>query len=549
MSLNLTTAAVFIALVELTLGIGMLTLWVRERTRYLMFWSSGFIAFSVGSVLISMRDRLPDFFTIMVSNLLTTLSSVLFYVGICVFYGLRRSWAPWAALALEGALLAHYTYGAYDTAARVYIYCSAQALITLITLWTLLTTAPPRERRTPEVVVVTSLFLLAQLARLAGTPFFPVPQDFLAAGSLHTLLAFGMMVVHISYAQAFGNMHAAALNADLEIALADAKNKNRQKVEVLGYIGHDLRAPLAAISGYSALLFAGAHHKQHPMLRTIQRNVKYQLDLIDELLEYAKAELQPLTITPAATDLPLLLQDVADYAAGLCTPQDNRFLFEATGPISRQLGLDGKRLRQVLLNLLSNAAKFTRGGTVALTVGAQPDSAQGCILHFAVSDTGMGIDLGRSADIFSAFQPVGADSQGSGLGLFIAQRIVTAMGSALHVASAPGQGSTFSFVLSAPVIDASPSNWPLPAQPEAGSSIIRPKITLARNTMPDDRSLDELAELALHGRLTDIEAWIERHASGAAQAPFAAVLHGLLENFDFSKIRALALWGRNQAAT
>lgn len=86
-------------------------------------------------------------------------------------------------------------------------------------------------------------------------------------------------------------MQTSALNAELNAALTDVKAKDRQKVEVLGYVGHDLRAPLATISGYSALLLAGAHERRK-VVQTIQRSVKYQLDLIDELLEYAKGELR-----------------------------------------------------------------------------------------------------------------------------------------------------------------------------------------------------------------------------------------------------------------
>ena len=215
--------------------------------------------------------------------------------------------------------------------------------------------------------------------------------------------------------------------------------------------------------------------------------------------------------------------------------------------LPRQVVLDGKRLQQVLLNLLSNAAKFTRDGVVTLSVTAEPEG-DACILRVAVSDTGVGIDLSQGVDIFGAFQRIQAAGSSTGLGLFIAQRLVSAMGGSLSVASVSGQGSTFSFVLSAPVIDASGSGWTVAAPRETEPRGPSRQPTASGNVLLDDPALDELAGLALHGRLTDIERWIDRHADEAAHAPFLAQLRELLEQFDFAAIHALALGGQSKAS-
>ena len=342
-------------------------------------------------------------------------------------------------------------------------------------------------------------------------------------------------------------LQTSALNTELKAALTDAQAKDRQKVEVLGYVGHDLRAPLATISGYSALLLTDADERQRKLLQTIERSAKHQLELIDELLEYAKGELQPLALQPVATDLPRLLDDVSDYAIALCAQQNNHFRCNTMGRMPRQIILDGKRLQQVLLNLLSNAAKFTRNGAVTLSVAAEP-LGNTCTLHMAVSDTGVGIDLSQGVDIFGAFQRIQAAGSSTGLGLFIAQRLVSAMGGSLSVASVSGQGSTFSFVLSAPVIDASGSGWTVAAPRETEPRGPSRQPTASGNVLLDDPALDELAGLALHGRLTDIERWIDRHADEAAHAPFLAQLRELLEQFDFAAIHALALGGQSKAS-
>lgn len=543
MNLSLATAAFFSALVELALGVGMSILWLRQKSRYLIYWSAGFLLFGVGALLISSRDKVPDFFSILCANLGLTLSSILFHIGICLFFNRRRSWVPlmMVVLVLEIALLAYYSYVIYDTTARVYVYSTAQALIALMTLQTLFTVGKERgESVNPEVVVVTILFLVGHSVRMVGTAFIPVPQDFLAAGNFQTLLAFGLMLIHINYALAFGNMHASALHADLSTALAEAEKKDRQKVELLGYIGHDLRAPLATIHGYSALLLADAHEKQRKLLMPIQRSVKYQLDLIDEVLEYAKSELQPLAVEATATDLLNLLDDISEYAIALCSQQNNRFRYHTSDRMPRQVVLDGKRLQQVLLNLLSNAAKFTHDGVVTLSVTAKP-KAKSCVLRFGVGDTGIGIDHSRGVDIFSAFQHVQATNGGSGLGLYISQRIVSAMGGSLDVTSIPGQGTTFSFELSVPIAETSDADWPIVEQREIEPLEKAPGPTLPRNAMPDDHALDQLANLALYGRLTDIEHWIEHHANEVAHYQFLALLNDLLERLDFAGVQALAL--------
>ena len=543
MNFSIGTAAFFSALVEFALGIGILVLWLRQRSSYLIYWSSGFFLFSAGAVMVTWRDRIPDLLSIVVANLAITLSSIMFQIGICLFYGRRRSWvlSMLAVLVMEGALLAYYCYFDYNTTARVYSHCAAQTLIAWMTLHTLLAVGKERaEGVNPEVVVVTALFLVGHGARIAGTAFFPMPQDFLAAGNFQTLLAFGLMLIHINYALAFGNMHAFALQVDLSAALAATRASDRQKVELLGYISHDLRAPLVTISGYSKLLLADVPEAHKKPLQTIQRSVKYQLDLIDELLEYTKGELQPLRVQPATIDLPQLLDGISEFAVALCAQQDNRFRYQPSHRLPQQIVLDGKRMQQVLLNLLSNAAKFTHGGVVTLSVTAKP-VGDFCTLHIAVSDTGIGMDLNQGVDIFGAFQQIQAQSGSNGLGLFIAQRILAAMGGTLSVTSKPGEGTEFSFALSVPVLHTSESEWPIivPRGPERDHTCVAS--ALPAIPMPDDPALEELAHLAVQGRLTDIENWIERHGQDPLHVPMTALVKDMLENFDFSGIQTLAL--------
>ncbi|MGF6214427.1 sensor histidine kinase [Comamonas sp. 4034] len=543
MNLNFATIAVLCAMVEFALFIGILALRIKAQAQYLIYWGSGFLAFGVGSILVALREMIPDFFTILIADLSATLSSILLHVGICLFFNRQWFWLPWmlVILACEAFGLSYYTYFTYDTSARMYVYSCAQILLTCMTLQMLLVMTKKQRRYVPPEIIAVLLMLLAcYCARIVGTSFFPVEQNFLASGNFQTILTFGLMLIHINYALVFGNMHASALNAELSSALSVAKAKERQKVEILGYISHDLRAPLATISGYSKLLLTDAPQEQRKLLQTIERSVKYQLNLIDELLEYAQSELSPLTIKPVNTNLHRLLDDISKYAIALCSFQDNRYRFTFSERLPLHIDIDRKRLQQVLLNLLSNAAKFTRDGTVTLSITAKPEGNAFTILHFAVSDTGIGMDLKQGVDIFEAFQQVQAASGSNGLGLFIAQRIVAAMGGTLGVISTPYQGTTFSFELRIPVIDAFVADWPIIVLSESGLTKRESMAPPLESAMPS-HALDELAKLALHGRFSDIEVWIELHATENSYTLFLDRVRSLLAHLDFPAIHMMAL--------
>lgn len=329
----------------------------------------------------------------------------------------------------------------------------------------------------------------------------------------------------------------------LNEALLYAEEKNQQKIETLGYVSHDLRAPLATISSYAKLLLHLADSKEANLIHAIERSVNYQLGLIDELIGYAKAELQPLDIVPVATDLPALLDDIADYAIALCAQLNNQFHYQALTSLPRRLTIDGRRLQQVLLNLLSNASKFTRDGIVMMTVRARRQDDH-WHMGFEVADTGIGIDIEEQSKLFTAFRQIQSVNGSTGLGLFIAQRIVNTMGGDLSLSSAPQRGTSFFFELAIPMTDdaqASPSN--VVPYSSSGSAQFRPrrKHRLA-TTVPPESDRRELAILAKDGRLTDIEQWIEDmiriHPSGAA---FLAEIRFCVEALDFAGIEALAL--------
>lgn len=236
--------------------------------------------------------------------------------------------------------------------------------------------------------------------------------------------------------------------AELQAALVKAKDANQAKIDFLGRVSHDLRSPLTSIIGYAQLLLEEGGRSTRKA-GVILRSAGHMLTLINDLIDHARGvssdrlDIQPVYIHG-------LLDAVAMDAHILAQRNRNAFRLTLCGDIPTVLQLDAKRLRQVLTNLLDNAAKFTRDGRIALQVQAagQPPKAGLAQLHFCVSDTGCGIPEQDLPKLFTPFFRCDATGvEGAGLGLAIVEHWVQLMGGRVTVQSAPGEGTRVSFEL------------------------------------------------------------------------------------------------------
>lgn len=328
---------------------------------------------------------------------------------------------------------------------------------------------------------------------------------------------------------------ALAFSDELNRALHEADEKNRRQSEMLSYIGHDLRAPLATIAGYVRLLRNTETPEQAPHVQAIERSVNYQLVLIDQLLECAKTEL-PLAIRPMQVPVNDFLDEVAGYAIALSTQQNNVFKASADSALPSVLSLDETRLKQVLLNLLSNAAKFTRDGVIRLSVEASITGKR-CALEFSVSDSGIGIAPQSQAAIFKPYNQLRATPGSVGLGLHIARNLIEKMGGSLTVESSPGKGSRFQFQISVDIVDGRPAHW-RGADTKARSSTTSPRA--AAGDLPY-AVLRDLASLAQAGELSRIEEWLSAAARSHPQdSGFLSEVRDALLRMDFKRIEVLA---------
>ena len=221
---------------------------------------------------------------------------------------------------------------------------------------------------------------------------------------------------------------------------------NRVKTQFLANVSHDLRTPLNAIIGYADLLAEQAEERKLPDfaedLGRIRRAAEHQLALVNDVLDLAKVEAGRLDVASEPVDLAHLLGELVATVGPMVRRNGNRIETEGL-ETAGSLRTDPTRLRQILLNLLSNAARHTRDGTIRLEL-----AREGADVHFRVRDTGEGIPPGEIAGLFKAFaQARGGDARGTGLGLAISQRLAGLLGGDISVESEPGRGSTFTLRL------------------------------------------------------------------------------------------------------
>jgi PAS domain S-box-containing protein len=238
----------------------------------------------------------------------------------------------------------------------------------------------------------------------------------------------------------------AELEKTLVLARTEAENASRMKSEFLANMSHELRTPLNAILGFTQLLSDDRNltERQKDRIGTISRSGEHLLALINDILDISKIEAGKMELRESAFDLPRFLSDMAEMFELRCKKKGLTLYADGTQDLPRWVEGDIGKLRQVLVNLLGNAVKFTEDGGVGVLAGRDGDR-----VRFEVRDTGRGIPSGELEGIMQPFvQASTTDHEGgTGLGLAISKRYVAMMGGELKVESELGKGSVFSFSL------------------------------------------------------------------------------------------------------
>ena len=255
---------------------------------------------------------------------------------------------------------------------------------------------------------------------------------------------------------------------DLETARKRAEEATRAKSEFLANISHEIRTPMNAMIGMTELALATRiTREQREYLDAIQSSADALLSLVNDLLDFSKIEARKLQLDSVGFNLRDTLEDTMRVLAPRADQKGLELACHIHRDVPDALVGDPLRLRQVVINLVGNAIKFTEHGEVVLRVEPESRGDANALLRFSVADTGIGIPPEKQAVIFEAFSQADSSTTrrygGTGLGLAISSQLVELMGGRISVESQPGRGSTFHFAarfeLQQPGVEKSPARW------------------------------------------------------------------------------------------
>ncbi len=361
---------------------------------------------------------------------------------------------------------------------------------------------------------------------------------------------------HVRLALAFAAQAAIAIEnarlfAKAQEAQAAAERANQAKGTFLANISHEFRTPLNGILGYTQIL------KREPFLTTaqqeglniIQQNGEHLLTLINDILDISKIEAGKMDLQLTNFHLPTFLKNIISITQLWTQEKGIKFIYSPfdfslnspTPYLPAKVQGDEIRLRQVLINVLGNAVKFTTEGHIIFKVGYKTTADN--LIRFQIEDTGVGIEPEQLKLIFQPFQQVGEQhfrAKGTGLGLAISQNMVKIMGSDIQVKSTPGVGSIFWFDLNLPIVseqkvminvDQKISANISPSQ-EISAPTTEPQIIIPPlNQIKILLNLAKMGDLeAIHNQVDSLEQTNEQFS------PFVAELRHLIKRFQVNKI-------------
>ncbi len=477
------TLLVTFAAVASGLGVSLSIYWWRQRAiPGLGLLTGGVVLGAPGVAILATRDYIPLWLSVLLGNLGVGWAHILLLLGIRRFAGRPLRWTvPVATLAILTAVLLYDVLHRNDIILR-----SIAASIWLIGIKISIAYESWRQGRTvaPRLwVVITTVFVVMALVMLAriidivwrqdeGGFFSPNP-----AAAINFLMATVGLVAGCMAVMALTNdflqrrlESEAAENArvarERDQAAQTADAANRAKSVFLAAVSHEIRTPINAVMGGLEILNGQGQHDpaspQGKVLEVMDKAGQSMLALLDDLLDITRIEAGHLSLLSAPMDLHQRLHDAIDLMAGRAAAGGLSLELTIGADVPRHVSMDAARLRQILLNLIGNAIKFTERGGIKVVAARQPPAVGhasatpgAALVRITVADTGIGIPAAKLPHVFDAFyQAEAGDSRrfgGVGLGLAISKRLVGMMGGTIQVDSAPGHGTVFTLDLPMPL--------------------------------------------------------------------------------------------------
>ena len=245
---------------------------------------------------------------------------------------------------------------------------------------------------------------------------------------------------------------------DLKLANREIERSSAYKSEFLANMSHEIRTPMTAILGFADVLRANVKNSEDvDAAETIQRNGKYLLGIINDILDLSKIEAGKIELEHIACSPSQIVSDVVSLIGVRAAAKNIDLTVEFDGPIPAEIRSDPTRMRQILINLVGNAIKFTEVGGVCLKVQLLQSELEYPRLKFSVIDTGIGMEPEQMARLFQPFMQADSSTSrkfgGTGLGLAISQRLSEMLGGQITIDSTPGRGSTFAFHVNLDAMD------------------------------------------------------------------------------------------------
>ncbi|MBR1673196.1 MAG: hypothetical protein IJ702_09745, partial [Fretibacterium sp.] len=251
------------------------------------------------------------------------------------------------------------------------------------------------------------------------------------------------------------------MTGELEEMTEKAEAANRAKSAFLSSMSHEIRTPINAVLGMDEMILREATEKNileyAGNIRTAGNSL---LGLINDILDFSKIEAGKMELIPVEYEMASVLNDLANMISKRAEDKGLKLIVEAAQDIPSSLRGDELRLKQAVINILTNAVKYTQQGSVTFRVGCERDGGDAAILSFSVTDTGIGIKEEDMSRLFSPFERLDEGRnhsvEGTGLGMAITTQILSKMGSKLEVQSVYGEGSTFSFKVRQEIVNPEP---------------------------------------------------------------------------------------------
>lgn len=445
--------------------LGLLTLWLWTRDRAqpaLGYWAASRLIGAVGTLLLGLRGNVSDWLSIDVANTLVCLGYAINWTGVRRFEG--RQPVPWLILAGAVAWLAALQVPAFRADVYARVALMACVLIAYNALSVVEFVRGQRVQPLPSrplmimllvgvtaLYVVTVFLVLLLIPQQGGDPL-SFGFWFGALAILHVVYLTGGTLILVVLTKERAEVRS---NAVLAAARDEADRASLHKTHFLSRMSHELRTPLNAVLGMAQVLARDATlgPEQRRKAETLEQAGRHLLAILNDVLDMARIEAGRFATIPRPLRLEDFLRDTLALMQEVANAKGVRLSMRLEPSLPAVVSADEVRVRQVLMNLLSNAIRFTpAGGAVVLEVA--PWGGPGSMMAaFAVTDTGSGVPAAMRARLFEAFSQASLDDTrgGSGLGLAISAALARAMGGGLSHADGPGgQGSRFTLLLPVP---------------------------------------------------------------------------------------------------